>query len=171
MSGVSYTLKDVFECSLERAFQAPILGDATKFMKGYLFQPPVTGFEEDQTWGEINGLRYPINNGNLLVKKGRMFKDVILERDENKYWKWTIFDFEFKTLFFIEKAIGEWEVKKLSDNKIEVAYTYTYYSKKKLFNPLTWLLVNIQIKGIMVRALSGIKKQAEFGEKFIYKLN
>ena len=83
-------------------------------MKGYLFQPPVTGFEEDQTWGEINGLRYPINNGNLLVKKGRMFKDVILQRDENKYWKWTIYDFEFKTLFFIERAIGEWEVKKLS---------------------------------------------------------
>ncbi|MBK20857.1 MAG: hypothetical protein CMP63_00875 [Flavobacteriales bacterium] len=171
MSGISYTLKDVFECSQERAFQAPILGDATKFMKGYLFQPPVTGFEEDKTWGEINGLRYPINNGNLLVKKGRMFKDVILIRDENKYWKWTIFDFEFKTLFFIEKAIGEWEVKKLSDNKIEVVYTYTYYSKKKLFNPLTWLLVNIQIKGIMIRALAEIRKQAESGEEFIYKLN
>ena len=167
----SYTLKDIFECSQERAFQAPILGDATKFMKGYLFQPPVTGFEEDQTWGEINGLRYPINNGNLLVKKGRMFKDVILQRDENKYWKWTIYDFEFKTLFFIERAIGEWEVKKLSNDKIEVVYTYTYYSKKKIFNPLTWLLVNIQIKGIMIRALSGIKKQAESSEEFVYKIN
>ena len=171
MLRINYTLKDIFECSKERAFQAPILGDATKFMKGYLFQPPVTGFEEDKTWGEINGIRYPINNGNLLVKKGRMFKDVILERDENKYWKWTIYDFEFKTLFFIEKAIGEWEVKKLDNNKIEVVYTYTYYSKKKLFNPLTWLLVNIQIKGIMIRALAGIKKQAESGEEFIYKLN
>ena len=167
----SYTLKDIFKCSQERAFQAPILGDATKFMKGYLFQPPVTGFEEDQTWGEINGLRYPINNGNLLVKKGRMFKDVILQRDENKYWKWTIYDFEFKTLFFIERAIGEWEVKKLSNDKIEVVYTYTYYSKKKIFNPLTWLLVNIQIKGIMIRALSGIKKQAESSEEFVYKIN
>ena len=167
----SYTLKDIFECSQERAFQAPILGDATKFMKGYLFQPPVTGFEEDKTWGQINGLRYPINNGNLLVKKGRMFKDVILERDENKYWKWTIYDFEFKTLFFIERAIGEWEVKKLDDNKIEVIYAYTYYSKKKIFKPLTWLLVKIQIKGIMVRALSGIKQQAQSGEDFVYEIN
>ena len=164
-------IKDVFECSEERAFKAPILGDATKFMKGYLFQPPVTGFEDDKTWGQINGIRYPINNGNLLVKKGRMFKDVILEREENKYWKWTIYDFEFKTLFFIEKAIGEWELRKLEENKVEVVYTYTYYSKKKIFNPLTWLLVKIQIKGIMVRALSGIKQQAQSGEDFVYEIN
>jgi len=140
-------------------------------MKGYLFQPPVTGFEDDKTWGQIDGIRYPINNGNLLVKKGRMFKDVILVRTENKYWKWTIYDFEFKTLFFIEKAIGEWELKKLEENKVEVIYTYTYYSKKKIFNPLTWLLVNIQIKGIMVRALAGIKQQAQSGEDFVYEIN
>ena len=31
-------------------------------------------------------------------------------------------------------------------------------------------MVNIQIKGIMIRALAGIKKQAESGEEFIYKL-
>ncbi|MGY8977995.1 MAG: hypothetical protein ACKVLJ_07560 [Cytophagales bacterium] len=71
-------ITDVFECSLEIALKAPILGDATRFMKGYLFQPPVTGFEDYKNWGEINGIRYPINNGNFLVKKGRMFKDVIL---------------------------------------------------------------------------------------------
>ena len=75
----SYVLTDVFEFSIERAFKALILGDTTKFMKGYLFQPPVTGFEDDKTWGEINGIRYPINSGNFLVKKGRMFKDVSLE--------------------------------------------------------------------------------------------
>jgi len=86
----SNKITDVFECSLERAFKAPILGDATKFMKGYLFQPPVTGFGDDKTWGEINGIRYPISEGNLLVKKGRIFKDVILERVENKYWKYQI---------------------------------------------------------------------------------
>ena len=121
----SYKICDVFECSLERAFKASILGDATKFIKGYLFQPPVTEFEDDKTWGEINGIRYPINNGNFLVKKGRMFKDVILERVENKYWKWTIYDFKFNSLFFIQKAIGEWMVKELNENKIQITYTYT----------------------------------------------
>ena len=125
---------------VERAFKAPILGDATKFMKGYLFQPPVTGFEDDKTWGKINGIRYPINNGNFLVKKGRMFKDVILERIENKYWKWTIYDFEFNSLFFIQKAIGEWNVEELNENKIQITYTYTYYSKKWIYKPLTWIL-------------------------------
>ncbi len=167
----SYKIKDVFNCSLERAFKAPILGDATKFMKGYLFQPPVTGFEDDKTWGQINGKRYPINNGNLLVKKGRMFKDVILERIENKYWKWTIYDFEFKTLFFISKAVGEWSIIKLNDDKIEVTYTYTYYSKSWIYNPLTWLLVKIQIKGIMKKAFLGIKEQAQSNEPFIYELH
>jgi len=49
-----------------------------KIHERYLFQPPVTGFEDYKNWGEINGIRYPINNGNFLVKKGRMFKDVIL---------------------------------------------------------------------------------------------
>ena len=118
----SYEITDVFNCSLERAFKAPILGDATKFMKGYLFQPPVTGFEDDETWGQINGIRYPINNGNLFVKKGRMFKDVILERTENSYWKWTIYDFEFKSLFFASKAIGEWHVKRLNENNAWVPF-------------------------------------------------
>ena len=165
----SYQISDVFICSLERAFKAPILGDATKFMKGYLFQPPVTGFEDDSTWGQVNGQRYPINNGNLLVKKGRMFKDVILERDENKYWKWTIYDFQFRTLFFISKAVGEWGVKALNENKVEVTYTYTYYSNNWLYNPLAWLLVNIQIKGIMQRALVGIKQQAQSDDLFMYE--
>ena len=168
---VSFKINDVFDCSLERAFKAPILGDATKFMKGYLFQPPVTGFEDDKTWGQINGIRYPINNGNLLVKKGRMFKDVILERVENKYWKWTIYDFEFKTLFFISKAIGEWYVEAINENKIEVTYIYTYYSKNRLYCPLTWLLVNIQIRGIMKRAIKGIKEQALSNDPFIYELH
>ena len=168
---VSFKINDVFDCSLERAFKAPILGDATKFMKGYLFQPPVTGFEEDKTWGQVNGIRYPINNGNLLVKKGRMFKDVILERVENKYWKWTIYDFEFKTLFFISNAIGEWYVEAINENKIEVTYIYTFYSQNRLYSPLTWLLVNIQIRGIMKRAIKGIKEQALSNEPFIYELH
>ena len=166
---VSCKIKDVFDCSLERAFKAPILGDATKFMKGYLFQPPVTGFEDDKTWGQIYGKRYPMNNGNFLVKKGRMFKDVILERIENKYWKWTIYDFVFNSLFFIQKAIGEWNVKELNGNKIQVTYTYTYYSKNWICKPLTWLLVKTQIKGIMKRALVGIKEQALSNEPFIYE--
>ena len=97
---VKFEIKDLFNCSIERAFKAPILGDATKFMKGYLFQPPVSGFEADTTWGQIKGLRFPITKGNFIVNKGRLFRDEILERIENKYWRWTICNFEIKSLFF-----------------------------------------------------------------------
>ena len=100
-----------------------------------------------------------------------MFKDVILERIENKYWKWTIYDFEFNSLFFIQKAIGEWNVEELNENKIQITYTYTYYSKKWIYKPLTWILVKIQVKGIMKRAIVGIKEQAQSNKPFIYECN
>lgn len=46
----SYVVKDVFHCSLEIAIKAPILGDGIQFMKGYLFQPSVSGFDEVRKW-------------------------------------------------------------------------------------------------------------------------
>ena len=49
--------------------------------------------------------------------------------------------------------------------------TYTYYSKNRILNPLTWLLVKIQIKGIMKRAMIGIKEQAQLNKPFIYELH
>ena len=49
---------------------ASVLGDASKFMNGYLFQPAVTGFEEDKTWGQINGKSDPINMVIYSFKKG-----------------------------------------------------------------------------------------------------
>jgi len=166
-----FEITDVFNCSIERAFKAPILGDARRFMKGYLFQPAVTAFEEDETWGQVNGVRYPVTSGNLMVKKGRLFKDEILERNENKFWKWTIYDFKIRSVFFTHKAIGEWHVEKSNQDQIKIIYTYTYYSKNIFLHPLTWLFVNIQIKGIMKRAIKGIKKQAESNETFIYETN
>lgn len=162
-------VKDIFNCSVERAFKAPILGDATKFLDGYLFQPGVTGFEEDETWGTPNGIRYPVTEGNLFVKKGRLFTDKILERNENKYWKWTVYDFLTSALFFANKGIGEWTVVEIDKGRIEVTYKYTYYSKNSLLQPVNWLFVHIQLKGMMKRAMAGIKKQAESEDEFIYE--
>ena len=64
-----------FQTTQERAFKASILGDATKFLNGYRFQPPVIGFEEDETWGTVGGVRYPVTKGNFWLPKGRMFTD------------------------------------------------------------------------------------------------
>ena len=165
---VSFEITSTFNCSIERAFQAPMLGDATRFMKGYLFQPPVTGFVNDATWGQENGVRYPVSAGNRLVKKGIMFTDEILERNENKYWRWTIYDFKIGSMFFVNKAIGEWFVHECNSGSVRIIYRYTYFSKSSLFYPITWLFVKIQIRGIMKRAIVGIQEQAESHEPFVY---
>jgi hypothetical protein len=164
----SFLLRSRFKCSVERAFKAPILGDATRFMTGYLFQPPVTGFEDDASWGLKNGIRYPVSVGNLFTEKGRMFRDEILERKDFNYWKWKLYEFELKALFFVDYAIGEWEVISLKQDLQEVRYTYTYYTKYWYYWPLVWLFVNIQIRGTMKRALKGIMEQAEDVQPFIY---
>ena len=165
----SYVIQDVFHCSLERAFKAPMLGDATRFMKGYLFQPPVSGFDEDDTWGNEHDVRYPLSNGNLFVPKGRMFRDVILVKAEQKYWKWKLHAFKLKAMFFVDHAIGEWTVALRSENIVSVEYRYTYSAKHWLYAPVLWLFVQIQIRGIMLRAIKGIKEQAESANPFIYE--
>jgi hypothetical protein len=154
-------LSDVFKCSIDKAFETPILGDATKFLNGYLFQPPVVGFEDDKTWGEIGGLRYPITNGNLFIRRGRIFTDKIIERNHNKDWKWMIYDFKVPMIWFAEKAIGEWHVYLEKENLVTVKYSYTFYSKSWILHLLTIPFVVIQWKGMMKKALRGIKEQAE----------
>lgn len=166
---IKIELTDEFLCSVDRAFKAPILGDATKFLNGYLFQPPVVHFEEDETWGEVGGIRYPVTNGNLFMPKGRIFTDKILEKDNNKIWRWMICDFKVPMMFFAKKAIGEWEVKPGKENKIAVRYSYTFYSKNIFYHLFTVLFGLIQWKGMMKKAIKGIKKQAERNERFVYE--
>ncbi|MGZ4064622.1 MAG: hypothetical protein ACXVP0_16710 [Bacteroidia bacterium] len=158
-----------FACSVERAFKTPILGDATKFLNGYLFQPPVVGFKDDSTWGKVGGIRYPLTNGNFFMPKGIAFTDKILSRTENKMWMWTIYDFKVPAMFFAEKAIGEWEVKAIEENRISVRYCYTFYSKNKFCHVFSILFIAVQWKGMMKKALSAIKKQAESNEVLVYE--
>ncbi|MDP6908622.1 MAG: hypothetical protein QF371_03910 [Flavobacteriales bacterium] len=158
-----------FNCSIERAFKAPILGDATRFLTGYMFQPPIAGFEEDETWGTPGGVRFPVTNGNLLVPKGRLLRDETVERIENEYWKWMVYDFEVWSLFFTTKGVGEWYVKDNHNGTVHVRYIYTYTSRNWLTYPLNWLFVQTQVKGVMKKAIKGIQLQAESGEPFVYK--
>lgn len=165
---VSVKVSGIFNCSLERAFKAPILGDATKFLNGYFLQPPIVQFNEDKTWGQINGIRYPVTKGNLFLPSGILFTDKILDRTENKYWKWTLFDFKPFSLFFLDKAIGEWLVNEDKVNQIQVRYTYTFISSGRFKFLLTWMFCKIQIRGMMRKAIIGIKEQAESKDHFIY---
>ena len=166
---VIISLSDTFHCAKERAFKAPILGDATKFLNGYLFQPPIIAFEEDETWGQINGFRYPFTAGNFWTPKGRLVTDVTLERIENQYWKWMILEFKVPFLFFVDKGIGEWIVEEKHANEIFVKYKYTYFPKHTVYYIVLWLFCQIQVKGLMKQAIKGIRKQAESGDAFVYK--
>lgn len=164
------SLTDTFTCSVERAFKAPILGDATKFLDGYLFQSPVVRFEEDENWGRVGGIRYPVTNGNLFIPKGRLFTDKIIDCKNNCRWDWMIYDFKVPMMFFAHKAEGKWEVTETRNNKIAVLYSYTFYSKNIFFHPFTVVFGFLQWRGMMKKALKGIRKQAESNGQFIYEI-
>jgi hypothetical protein len=166
---IKATLSDKFLCPVDRAFKTPILGDASKFLNGHFLQPPVTGFEDDRTWGKPGGIRYPISNGNAFTPKGRLFTDKILTRDENRTWQWVIYDFKIPLMFFAEKAIGEWEIIAQEENSAKVRYSYTFYSKNYFYHLFTILFVFIQWKGMMKKALRGIKEEAESGVLLPYE--
>lgn len=168
MTSTKISIKAVFNCSLERAFKSPILGDATKYLDGHLLQPPVIGFEDDNTCGKVGGHRYPVTNVNLFLKKGRIFKDKILERNENESWKWTIYNFEVNSLLFAEKANAEWRVVEVSENKYQVEYSYDFYSKNIFLQPINWLFMQLQYRGVMKIAPKGIKAFAESEQVFVY---
>lgn len=165
----SVTVTSVFNCSQERAFKAPMLGDATKFLNGYLFQPPVIRFEEDETWGEINGYRYPVIKGSLFFKSHRLFTDTITEKKPNDSWRWELTNFTSPFLFFPKIGIGEWKVTPINENTHSIKYTYTFYSKNAFLQPINWLFMKIQYKGMMKKAIKGIKLQAESNNDFYYK--
>ena len=160
--------KSIFNCGIDRAFKAPILGDATRFLNGYLCQPPIIGFENDENWGLLDGIRYPIIQGNFFIKAHRIFKDKIIEKNNNRFWKWELTNFTSPYLFFAYRAIGSWSVQKLSHRKISILYSYSYFSKNLLCHPINWLFVKIQLKGMMNKALIGIKTQAESNKDFYY---
>ncbi|MEM8900030.1 MAG: hypothetical protein AAGC85_18085 [Bacteroidota bacterium] len=165
---ISFT--DTFSCTLERAFKAPIYGDATRFFTGYRFQPAVTGFEEDETWGEVGGYRYPSTDGNLFLKPGITFYDVILQKIPNEYWEWAIYDFKSPFLFFLKKCVGSWEVEEIRPGLIDVCFTYQLVPVHRVLHPICWVFVQVQWRGMIKRAFVRIKAQAESEEILFYDL-
>lgn len=127
MSSVSVSLADTLRCSVERAFAAPIRGDATRFLSGYRLQPPITGFEDDATWGQPGGVRYPVTKGAFLLPPGRLLTDTVLERVEGERWTWEISDFAPPSMFFVDRAVGRWRVLADRDGAVPVTFSYEYF--------------------------------------------
>ena len=151
----------IFNCSLRRAFQSPILGDATRFLSGYRLQPGIVGFENDSTWGQTGGLRYPVTLGNFLVPRGRLLTDRIVERTENSRWQWEISDFRGSLQYLVEKATGRWELIPLDSGRVEVVYSYRYYPKHVALYPALLLFSKLQLEGMHRKAFREIQLFAE----------
>ncbi len=157
-----------FNCSLERAFKTPILGDATKFLVGYGLVPAVVKFTEDESWGKPGGKRIPHSAKNLLSNGGEIGIDKVYERVENKYWKWGIAEFSQNSMGFTE-FLGEMFFTETSRNTVNVRWVYTLFSNSKLAYPFHWFFGNIFWKGQMKIAVQKMKEYAESDAEFLYE--
>lgn len=159
------TVTSRFNCSLERAFKTPILGDATRFFPSYF---GLKGFTEDETWGREGGSRIPMVKSPFGKKQKGIFFDQVIKRDENKYWNWRISEFKNGLRFLAEKSEGEWFVAENEKGFIEIRYSYTFTSKNRLIHPFTWLFTKIFWKFLLRKAIRQIKFLAESGAPYVY---
>lgn len=162
------TERDIFNCSIERAFKTPILGDATKILTGYGPIPAVVGFKNDRTWGLVGGARIPIANKGIFTRSGPMGIDIIKARQENKYWQWEVSEIKNLSLFFIKSFTGEWWVKSLDNDQVKVKWRYTIQSSAFIFQPMVWLFTRLLWKKVMQNGIKNIKNLAESEAPYIY---
>jgi hypothetical protein len=158
----------VFNCTLERAFKTPILGDATRFLVGYGLVPAVEKFTQDESWGKPGGHRVPHSAKSFLSKGGEIGIDEVYVRDENKYWKWGVAEFRQWSMGFTEFQ-GELFFQEIAPNAVQVRWVYTLFSKSLLAYPFHWLFGNIFWKGQMKTAIRKMKEYAESDAVFLYE--
>ena len=166
---LSTTLTAAFQCTLERAFKTPILGDATQYLVGYGPVPPVLGFKNDATWGKEGGHRIPVMKGNLFARGGPSGFDEIVTRKENEYWQWQVTKFDRLGMFFATKAEGEWWVEPQAEGQVTVKWTYTLHPRNQLTRPFTWLFLKLVWTPLMKKGMAGMKAFAESSQEFLYE--
>jgi len=152
-------IKAVFDTSLERAFKSPMLCDIREVHSGYGITPKVTHCTEDETWGKVGGSRIVHFAKSFISKEGATSLDKVLERKENYYWKIEISDFTFP-MFGFEKLQGEWFTSELLDNKVEVRYVYTLFSKNLLLYPFHFLFTKLVWRNYMRHVLENVRQLA-----------
>ncbi len=157
----------IYDCSLERAFKTPLLCDVSKVHTGYGFMPRVTHCTGDEDWGQIGSTKKIYSEKSFTQKGGFISIDKILERIENKYWKFEVSDFQSWMLGF-SRFTGEWQTTEIEKDKILVEYTYTLHSGVALLYPLNWLFANTFWKTYMNRVLNIVRQMAYNNEPYQY---
>jgi len=156
-----------FECSLESAFKSPMLCDVTKVHTGYGLMPKVTHCTEDENWGQVGSSKKVYVAKSLTHKGGFGSIDHVIAREENKYWKIEVNNFQAWMLGFY-KFVGEWETTQLDKNKILIEYTYTLYSNNPLLYPVNWLFTKTFWRKYMNQVLENIRKLVNNQEPYQY---
>jgi hypothetical protein len=165
---IKTTVSTIYECSLERAFKTPMLCDVSKVHTGYGIMPKVTHTTNDENWGKPGSSKKVYAEKSFSQKGGFASVDNILEREENKYWKIQVDNFQSWMLGFY-KFVGEWKTTEIEPNNVLVEYTYSLHSDKPLFYPLNWLFAKTFWKTYMKRVLENVRQMAYNNEPYKYE--
>ncbi|MBK7036290.1 MAG: hypothetical protein IPH42_08110 [Bacteroidetes bacterium] len=160
-------IETIYNCSLERAFKTPMLCNVAKVHTGFGIMPKVTHATEDENWGKPGSTKKVFVAKSISQKGGFASVDKVIEREENKYWKIEVSDFQSWMLGF-SKFIGEWKTTEIEPNKILVEYTYHLKSDIGLLYPLNWLFTKTFWKTYMKRVIENIRKMAANKEPYLY---
>lgn len=161
------TITTIYECPLERAFKTPLLCDVSKIHTGYGLMPRVTHCTDDKDWGQPGSSKKVYVAKSLTQKGGFASVDRILERVENRYWKFQVDTFQAWMLGFY-KFVAEWKTTEQEPEKILVEYTYSLHSNNFLFYPLNWLFARTFWKTYMKRVLEKVRTMACNHEPYQY---
>ena len=157
-----------YNCSLERAFKSPILCDVTKVHTGFGIMPKITHCTDDENWGQVGSSKKVYAAKSLTQKGGFASVDKVIERIENKYWKFEVSDFQSWLLGF-SRFTGEWRTSEIDKNNIVVEYIYTLHSDIMLLYPLNWLFTKTIWKTYMKHVLENVKQMAYENEPYKYE--
>lgn len=161
------TVTTIYNCSIERAFKTPLLCDVSKVHTGYGIMPSITHSSDDDNWGQVGSTKKVHAAKSLTQKGGFASVDKVLERTENKYWKFEVSDFQSWMLGF-SRFVGEWKSTEIEPNKILIEYTYTLHSEIALLYPLNWLFANTFWKTYMKRVLKNVRQMTISNEPYQY---
>ena len=161
------SVKTIFACSLERAFKTPMLCDVSKIHTGYGIMPKVTHCTDDKHWGKPDHCKKVFVAKSFTQRGGWASVDKIIERQENKYWKFEVSDFKPWMLGFT-RFVGEWKTTEIEKSRISIEYTYTLHSDSVLLYPLNWLFTKIFWKLYMKRVLENVRHLAYSNEPYLF---
>jgi hypothetical protein len=153
---VSTEIEAVFDTTLERAFKSPMLCDVRKVHTGHWITPRVLRCTDDSTWGQVGGSRIIHMDGSTFTRPGTSL-DTVLARDENRYWKIEISDFEMFAFGF-ERFQGEWFTHQQPDGRVHIRYRYTMFSGSPLLYPIHWLFTRLLWRMYMRQVLENIRQ-------------